>query len=146
MPNDAITTAVDHLLEAFTLCDEAEKMAMSAIKGLEVPNLGQKVQGANIALAQALDEINVALGTLRRADPEWTSEDWENRGGPAFAQAMHYYYSVIAGVMLSRAETLGGHEHPFERCLRETWQLQAMAMRKAASPVVAPVKKLITPI
>jgi hypothetical protein len=121
-------SSLDALEKALHGWEEVEQTLIPAAqKGLEVPNLHERIQGAQIGLAAALDKANQAL--IAATDEEKKDETF-GQAMEFFGRSMAMLNNIIAGIHFGRAQLMGRSDI-FEYTLRSAYHLQAKAMERA---------------
>jgi hypothetical protein len=120
------TAQLDNALEAWNVVETT--LLPAAAQGLNVPDLGQKIQRGQIDLAEALDQVFMLVNTVETA---------EERQEPAFEEAMQKlsmgmmnYNAFTVGILLGRQRILGKAESQFKSTLLVAYKLQEDAHRK----------------
>ena len=133
MPNPIPTSfsyspSLDSLEKSIHGWEEVEQnLIPAAQKGVEIPNLHQKIQSSQISLASSLDKANKAL--LDATDEEKGAEFY-GKAMSYFARAMGTYNNILAGVHFGRAQLMS-RDDIFEYTLRSAYHLQSKAMERA---------------
>ena len=132
------SAAMDRLQSAVHGWEEVEQKLMpAAAKGIEIPDLHNKIRGAQLTLASALDGANTALvkTSEQQQHPGYGGTE-ENPEPNLFGQAMSYfartmstYNGIVIGVHFGRAQLMERNDL-FEYTLRSAYHLQQKAVER----------------